>query len=69
MTDEPRLPAAPVRAILKRTGMRVTPDCVATAQRLAEEAIERAARRAAQDVRSSGRGTIDGDHFATWWMA
>ncbi len=64
---ELRLAAAPVRDILKRAGCRVTPDCVETARFLAEEAIERAAKRAARDVESEDRQTMDGDHFATWW--
>lgn len=67
MSDELRLPAAPVREILKRAGVRVTPDCVETARFLAEEALERAARRAAKEVRANGAQTIDGDHLATWW--
>lgn len=63
--SELRLPAAPVRDILKRAGCQVTPDCVETARFLAEEAIERAAKRAAKDVESEGRQTIDGDHLGT----
>lgn len=67
MSDELRLPAAPVKEILHRSGLRVTPDAVDTARALAEDAIEAAGHRAADEMRSEGRKTIDGDHLATWW--
>lgn len=66
---EPRIPAAPVKDIMHRAGVQLRPDAVETARFLAEEAIEQAARRAAEDVGQDGRKTIDGDHFATWWRA
>jgi len=67
--QELRLPEAPVRDIMHRAGVQLRPDAVATARFLAEEAIEQAARRAAEEVKEDGRTTIDGDHVATWWRA
>lgn len=66
---ELRLPSAPVKDIIHRTGLRVTPDGVDTASALAEEAIETAARKAPDELEANGRQTIDGDHLATWWSA
>jgi histone H3/H4 len=67
--EELRLPEAPVKDIMHRAGVQLRPDAVATARFLAEEAIEQAARRAAEEVKEDGRKTIDGDHVATWWSA
>lgn len=67
--DELRLPSAPVKDIIHRTGLRVTPDGVDTARALAEEAIEIAARKAADELEDEGLATIDGEYFATWWPA
>lgn len=66
---ELRLPAAPVKDILKRAGLRVTPDAVDTARALAEDALEATAKRAAEDVLSLESRTMDGNHFASWWSA
>lgn len=47
----------------------MTPDGVDTARALAEDAIEAAAHKAAEELEAKGRATIDGDFFATWWSA